>query len=99
MGCLKQIGPIPVSASGSTPVSQSPTAVDGGSFSIENGNNFRVNNKLMQITELPETVKKEDLKQLKNLLPNASECFIASLLPFTGDIFAAPHNYNSEPMG
>ena len=53
----------------------------------------------MQLTELPEAVKKEDLKQLKTLLPNASECFIASLLPFTGDIFAAPQNYDSQSLG
>lgn len=31
--------------------------------------------------ELPEHIKREDIKQLKLLLPQASDCFLASLLP------------------
>ena len=89
--CLKAIGVISVSA-----MSQSPTAaVEGGSSSEAAGG------KLAQIFELPETVKKEDLKQLKMLLPNASECFIASLLPLQNDIFSSqgpsPQHCQGQP--
>ena len=38
------------------------------------------------VLELPDSIKKEDIKQLSMLLPNASDCFLASLLPLA-DIF------------
>ena len=52
--------------------------------------------RIAQIAELPESVKKEDLKQLRALLPNASECYISSLLPISGDIFASEEQRSSE---
>ena len=50
----------------------------------------------MLMFELPEEVRRKDIKQLKFLLPLASDCFLASLLPLS-HIFAANSGNQSKP--
>ena len=45
------------------------------------------------LTELLDSAKKEDVRQLKSLLPVASNCFLAGLLPI--DVFSDRQNKNS----